>query len=209
VTDFHLPIRNPYHRNKKLPVALLHFTAGFLLLNGWYEARIGHYPPWLGILFLLMAIFEIAYTFFAAKVQYKYPGLGGVIRLVTVVAFAVYAWILFGDGQNLFGVFMILVTVAFVLIYFIEKRWNRPFVVRVNEEGIWFPRIFRSQLFPWNRFNHVILRNNLLTLDFTSNRVVQLDLDKTFEVSQAINFNVFCTRQLDGTENAEHPQQTP
>lgn len=194
--DFHFPIRNPYHRTKKLPVALLHFTAGFLLLNGWYEARIGHYPPWVGIYFLVLAIVEIAFTFFAARLQREHPRWGAGMRLLTAVTFGVYAAMLFRDRQLVFGVLMALIAVSFVAIYYIEQRWKRPFILRITEQGLWFPRLFKYQLFPWEKFNHVILHNNLLTLDFSTNRIVQLDVDTPISEQETQGFNRFCAEYI-------------
>lgn len=194
--DFHFPIRNPYHRTKKLPVALLHFTAGFLLLNGWYEARIGHYPRWVGLYFLVLAIGEIVFTFFAARLQKSHPRWGEVMRLITAVTFGLYAFMLFRDNQLVFGILMILIALSFVAIFYIEQRWKKPFILRVTEEGLWFPKLFKYQLFPWGSFNHVILRNNLLTLDFSSNRIVQLDLDTRVAEEETRGFNLFCSRYI-------------
>lgn len=196
MTDFSLTIKNPYSRSKKFPVALLHFTAGFLLLNGWYEAKVGHYPEWLSIAYLIFGIFEIVYAFFAIRLQRKIPHLGSAIRLLAGIAFAVYAWMLFRDKDSIFGVFMVIIAIAFFVIYRVEERWNIPFVVRVNKEGVWFPRTFKSQLYTWNSFNHVILRDNLLTLDFASNRVIQMDIYDNYNESEAGDFNTFCNEQL-------------
>jgi hypothetical protein len=187
---------NPFYPGKKLPIALLHCTAGFLMLNGWYESRIGDYPEALTVFFLVLAILELIYTFFAARWQRTQPRVGGVLRIVAAAAFALYAGMLIKDGQSLFGGFMILVSASFVAIYLIEARWNKPFILRVNEEGVWVPRIFKSELFPWERFNHVILRDNLLTLDFSSNRVVQLDLAGSLDTGLTGAFNMFCREQL-------------
>lgn len=196
VSDFHFPIRNPYVRTKKLPVALLHFTAGFLLVNAWYEARIGHYPAWLASCFIVLAVGEIIFTFFAGRLQRAHPLWGEAMRLITAVTFFVYAVMLFRDRQSLFGTLMVLIALSFVGIFFIEKRWKRPFILRIDEEGLWFPRLFRYELFPWIKFNHVILRNNLLTLDFATNRVVQLDLEVQLGDGETQGFNQFCSRHV-------------
>lgn len=197
MNDFHFPIRNPYRRARKLPVALLHFTAGFLLLNGWYEARIGHYPRWLGDYFLILAILEIVFTFFAARLSKTRPVWGETIRLITAGTFGLYAFMLFRDSQSVFGTLMTVIALSFVMIFFVEQRWKQPFILRIDEQGLWFPRLLKYQLFPWGRFNHVILRNNLLTLDFSNNRVIQLDLARRVEEDEAQGFNLFCSRYID------------
>lgn len=198
MNDYHFPIRNPYQRTRRLPVALLHFTAGFLLLNGWYEARIGHYPSWVAACFLVLAVAEVIFTFFASRLQRHHAGWGTPMRLVTAVTFGAYAYMLFRDHQLIFGVLMAVIALSFVAIFYIEQRWKRPFVLRVDEEGLWFPRLFNYQLFPWGKFNHIVLHNNLLTLDFSSNRVVQLDLDTRVGEEDSQGFNRFCSRHIEG-----------
>lgn len=195
MNDFSLTIHNPYYRNKKLPVALLHFTAGFLLLSAFLGSEDGHYPRWIAITFLVLGIIEIIYTFFASRLQRYSHRPGEIIRLVTALAFVLYAVMLFKDNQLLFGIFMSLIVVAFIMIFFIERRWNRPFILKINEEGVWFPRYFRYQLFPWEKFNHVILRGNILTLDFTTNRVAQLEVFSSFNENQTLLFNQFCEKR--------------
>lgn len=195
--DFNLPIQNPFYRSKKLPVALLHFTAGFLFINGWYESRIGHYPSWLAAFFLTLAVVEIGFTFFAGRLQVTRPKLGAGLRLIAACSFGLYAFMLLRDSQTLFGCLMILIMLAFIAIYLIELRWNKPFIIGVDDQGIWFPKLFRSQLFPWKSFNHVILRNNLLTLDFSSNRIVQFDLAEDVDEDRTRAFNLFCIEHVE------------
>ncbi len=201
MTDFSLTISNPYARSKRFPVALLHFTAGFLLLNGWFEAKTGHYPVWLSIVYLAFGIFEIIFAFFSIRLQRKFPRTGSTIRLIATIAFTVYAWMLFRDKDPVFGIFMAIIAIAFFIIYRVEERWNNPFVIRINEGGVWFPRMFKSQLYPWNSFNHVILRDNLLTLDFTSNRIVQMDIYNSYNEKETADFNAFCNEQLGSKVN--------
>lgn len=196
VSEFFLTIRNPYARSKRFPVALLHFTAGFLLANAWYEAKAGHYPAWLGILFIIFAAFEVFYTFFSIRLQDKFPLLGSTVRLLAGMAFLVYAWMLFRDHDPVFGIFMIMIAIAFFIIYRVETRWNKPFIIEINEHGILFPMIFKSRLYRWCQFNYVILRDDLLTLDFASNKVIQLELSRNKKSDNASDFNVFCKENI-------------
>jgi hypothetical protein len=202
MTDFQLQLLNPYYRNRKLPVALLHFTAGFLLLDAWYESLLEGWSRGLALVFLLLALLEVLYAIFARRLQQKRGGTGRILRLVTGAAFLGYAGLQFTQHRGLSAAFMVLAAAAFVLIFFIEKRWNRPFIVRVNEEGVLFPRVFRSEWFPWNGFNHVILRGNLLTLDFRDNRIVQLEVEGDSPMllsgeDAEDRFNAFCRQHTE------------
>lgn len=190
--EFSFAMQHPNYRSKKLPVALLHFTAAFLLLSAFMESGQAGYPRWIAYIFMTLGVFELVYTFFAARLQRRSPVVGEITRIVTALAFVLYAILLFSHKQALFGICMILIALAFFMIFFIERRWNRPFMLRVNKEGVWFPRFFKNQLFPWKAFNHIVLRGNVLTLDFANNRVAQLDILTTYNDHQTQAFNDFC-----------------
>lgn len=196
MNEFSLAIRNPYVRSKRFPVALLHFTAAFLLVNAWHEAKAGHYPGWLAVIFFVFAVVEILYAFFLERLQRKFPHSGSSLRLLAGTAFMAYAWMLFRDHDPVFGIFMIIIGMAFFIIYRVEERWNKPFIIRVNKDGIIFPKIFKSQLYSWSQFNHIILRDDLLTMDFVNNRVVQLALSQSENEKNTMAFNAFCEENL-------------
>jgi hypothetical protein len=196
MNDFSLQIKNPYYYKKKFAIALLHFTAGFLLLDAWYESSAGS-ASWLGIIFLVIAFFEVIYAFFAFKLMHRYPLLNSVVRLVTACAFLVYSCLLFYRQQYLFGIFMAFITFAFVMIFFIERRWAKPFIVHINEDGILFPGTFKKPLIKWKDLNYVILRNSVLTLDMRSNRVIQLEIYEEPKEQQLQTFNAFCSAKIE------------
>lgn len=196
MNEYSFIIQRPAYRNKKLPVALLHFTAGFLLLSAFLESGNAGYPRWVAYSFLVLGVLELVYTFFAARLRQAKPLVGEIIRIVTALAFLLYAILLLIEKQTFFGICMILIALAFAMIYLIERRWTKPFILKVNEDGVWFPRFFKYQLFPWKDFNLVLLKGNLITLDFTNNRIAQIDLHETFDEHQSGTFNLFCANQL-------------
>ena len=196
MNEFLLAIQNPYVRSKRFPLMLLHFTAAFLLVNAWHEAIAGHYPGWLAGIFFSFAVLEILYAFFSERVQRKFPHLGSSLRLLAGIAFIAYAWMLFSDHDPVFGIFMIIIGMAFFIIFRVEERWNKPFIIRVNKDGIIFPEIFKSRLYSWSQFNQIILRDDLLTMDFANNRVVQLALSQSENEKNTMTFNAFCQENL-------------
>lgn len=190
--NYSLALRNPYYHKKKFPIALLHFTAGFLLLNAWYESNVQAALPVLGTIFLVIGFFEVVYAFFSFKMMHRHPMFNGVVRIITACAFLGYSILLFEQDQTLFGVFMLVVAAAFVAIFLIERRWARPFLIDINEHGLLFPGTFKKPLIPWKNFNHVILKDNILTLDLTSNRIMQLEMQAIPDEDKVKEINAFC-----------------
>jgi len=54
---------------------------------------------------------------------------------------------------------------------------------------------FPGKDFDWNMFNNVILKDNILTLDFKNNRLIQAEIDKSHEINER-QFNSFAQSQL-------------
>ena len=54
---------------------------------------------------------------------------------------------------------------------------------------------FPGKDFTWNMFNNVILKDNILTLDFKNNRLIQAEIDKSHEINER-QFNSFAQSQL-------------
>lgn len=194
--SFSLELRNPYFYKKKIPIALLHFSAGFLLLITWNESNLQTLMPVLGSILFLIGLFELVYTFFAFKMLHKSPKINGLVRIVASVAFLFYAGLLFKQKDTSFAIFMLIIGVLFVFIYYIEKKWARPFVIELNESGVLFPGTFKTPLVPWKNFNNVILKDNILTLDLISNKVMQLEMKSVEDNEWVDKINLFCSEKI-------------
>lgn len=194
MTEFTLYIRNPYASSRKLPVGLLHFTAGFLLLNACVENI--HYkgPLWLSSLYLVSGVAAMAFAFVAGRLLRQRPGPVSRTRILTSALFVVYSVQLYGYARFWFAFFMLLIAAVFVVIYFIERRWGSPFLLLINEEGLVFPRLFSSQRIAWKELQFVLVRGSLVTLDFRNNRVLQLELSAPLTEVEVIKLNEYCAR---------------
>jgi uncharacterized membrane protein YobD (UPF0266 family) len=85
----------------------------------------------------------------------------------------------------------------FVLVYlFVTIVHGKKTAVLFSEKGLLITRVFKSILYPWHEMDNVILKDNLLTIDFKSNRIIQAEIVEGSEVVDEKNFNGFCTAQL-------------
>lgn len=191
MNEFEIETVNPYFRNRRLPVALLHFTAGFLLLNAFLEGLSLHPSSWLNYFFLLLGAFELVYSFFAVRMLRKKPMLNALIRVLAAIGFFINACILVASNQQIMGIFIFLIAFTFLFIAFIEKKWGQPFIIRFTGNGVDFPALLKTRHIAWERLNGVILRNDVLTLDFKSNRVLQLMEKSAYSEEQRHAFNTF------------------
>ena len=90
---------------------------------------------------------------------------------------------------------------ALVLVLYaaaIKFLYKQP-VVQISKEGLELKKMIGSNHYEWSSFVNVILKDNLLTLDFKNNKLLQLDIAENEQVINEETFNSFsreCLRQL-------------
>lgn len=70
-------------------------------------------------------------------------------------------------------------------------------------EGIHLTRVFKTVVFPWQAMSNVILKDDILTIDFKSNKIIQVELAENNLAVDESEFNTFCTRQLNGGDSEQ------
>ncbi len=68
-------------------------------------------------------------------------------------------------------------------------------LVEVTNEKVMMKRMIGSSEYEWEQFSNIILKDNLLTLDFKNNKVLQLEIEENRTVDEKA-FNTFCASHL-------------
>jgi hypothetical protein len=87
----------------------------------------------------------------------------------------------------------IIFPIIMLIVALTTRYFYVPPVVEAKEEGISIKKTFSNKLYPWAFFNAVILKDDLLTLDFKNNTVLQLEVENSIN---EIGFNDFCINKL-------------
>ena len=94
-----------------------------------------------------------------------------------------------------------LVAICFImgLLFFLAVK-NMEFVFKKNGvEKLNFPK----KLFEWGLFENVILKDDILTLDFKNNRILQAEIDPVTDVDET-EFNSFVSSQVEMTDFSDN-----
>lgn len=81
-------------------------------------------------------------------------------------------------------------------IGYAEYRILQPTYAELDNTGITLPTIFAKKRYPWNELNNVILRNDLFTLDFKNNKIMQLEVLDEIGPVETADINDFCQHRL-------------
>ncbi|ULQ57816.1 hypothetical protein KJS94_06345 [Flavihumibacter rivuli] len=110
------------------------------------------------------------------KVQYKYIFL---LIGLTWVSMPYYPWI----------------SVLFILLGLVETQAKKDLEIGFADDRIVFNTLPRKT-YQWSDLNNVVLRGNLLTLDFTNNRLFQRETVDEEGDADEDEFNHYCEEQL-------------
>lgn len=108
-------------------------------------------------------------------------------RLQPVLVAGVAAILLFIATHAI--IFSVLI---FVFAVAIKSVYVQPTAEFFDTE-IKIKKTFVNKIYQWDNFNNVVLKDNLLTLDFKNNRVLQLEIQDGNPDEK--EFNSFCTKK--------------
>lgn len=93
----------------------------------------------------------------------------------------------------------VIALIVFVLVYlFVIVVQGKKTTVLFNLQGLHITRIFKTVMYSWQQMDNVILKDNLLTIDFKSNKIIQAEIVEGSEEVDEIKFNLFCRELLQG-----------
>ncbi len=73
---------------------------------------------------------------------------------------------------------------------------NKKTKVIVLTNGLKLTRLFKTVFYDWDKLENVVLKDNLLTIDFKTNKLVQAEIEESKDVIEEHNFNRFCKANL-------------
>jgi hypothetical protein len=86
--------------------------------------------------------------------------------------------------------------VLYAIAGLIEKQVKFPEEIGFSEESIVF-NSFPKKTYRWNDLKNVVIKDNLLTVDFQNNKLVQKEIEDEVSSHVEVEFNEFCKTQLE------------
>ena len=83
----------------------------------------------------------------------------------------------------------------FIVFILFDHQSRHPLEIGVSDDQVVINTFFRKR-YHWKEFSNLVLKDNLLTLDFKNNKIIQKEI-----MWQDVNekeFNAFCNEQLWG-----------
>ena len=89
--------------------------------------------------------------------------------------------------------------IPFALMGLFEKQAKRPLEIGFSDSAIVVNSLFRRR-YNWNDLNNVVLKDDMLTLDFKNNRLLQREtIDEEADAGED-EFNEYCRHRLEAAK---------
>jgi uncharacterized membrane protein YobD (UPF0266 family) len=88
------------------------------------------------------------------------------------------------------GIVAVLVFAAVYITVTVVKGKSTSVVFK--DEGVHLTRVFKTVVFPWTEMDNVILKDNLLTIDLKTNKIIQVEIMENSRMVDETEFNLFC-----------------
>jgi hypothetical protein len=88
-------------------------------------------------------------------------------------------------------------SLPFLVLGLLEKTAKAPLEIGFCDKEVVINSLIRRR-YPWSAFNNIILKDNLLTLDFTNNRLLQRETEDEEGDAEEDEFNDYCRARLAG-----------
>jgi hypothetical protein len=89
-----------------------------------------------------------------------------------------------------------MVLLYFVTVLTLSSLYKIP-TASFTDGEVTLKKTLVTKKYTFNSFNNLVLKDNLLTLDFKNNKVLQLEVEADTNISEA-SFNQFCVQQING-----------
>lgn len=140
-------------------------------------------------------------------------------RLMVVTAFSIFWWILILIGKKRkpyfrIGFFVIAIAwffeplhkifigIFYIVAALLEKQVKFPAEIGIDDNGVLFNTLPKKS-YPWREIRHIVLKDNLLTIDFKNNRLLQKEVSENVALDLEKEFNAFCKERLENANTVK------
>jgi len=179
--DFIITLKHPDYKIYNVItvlMCLMTVTASVFSLLHAYLTELS----WLNIFLNIFIVANLAIAFIYRNKQ------SNVITFKWCLYAAAFLWLLY-------PLHIPLITFFYVVAALLERQIKFPQEIGFNKNGITF-NTFPFKNFEWQDLKNVVLKDNILTLDFTNNKIIQRETETVELTAEEQEFNEFCMQHL-------------
>ena len=185
---------NAITRLRMQPV--MHGLVGVLFLFNAIGAYRMPAPNWsLVSMYIIAGIASLVLPFQLRKTR-KFAEVNTVARLIQAFLLLSGCLYFLSHMVPMIAFMLFLAGLGIAYIGYAEYKILQPSYAVLDNTGITLPTIFAQKRYGWNELNNVILRQDLFTIDFKNNKLMQLEVLDEIGPVETSDINTFCVQRL-------------
>jgi len=108
-----------------------------------------------------------------------------------------FKWALYASAflWLLYPLHLPFIAVFYIIAALLERQIKFPQEIGFSEDGITF-NTFPFKNYLWDQVRNAMLKDNMLTLDFVSNKILQKETESDVDKTTETEFNAYCNAHL-------------
>jgi hypothetical protein len=108
-----------------------------------------------------------------------------------------FKWSLFAAAflWLLYPLHMPAIAIFYIIAALLERQIKFPAEIGFSKDAVTF-NTFPFKNYAWQQFKNVMLKDNILTLDFSNNKILQKETESDVSPETEKEFNEFCKQQM-------------
>jgi len=93
-------------------------------------------------------------------------------------------------------------SLIFLIAVLLSSNFNQSSQIYISKDLIQLKKGLINNTYHWNEFSNIILKDELITMDFINNRLLQLMVDEKLSKINEAEFNEFCSGLLKSNQSS-------
>ncbi|ATL48481.1 hypothetical protein COR50_15665 [Chitinophaga caeni] len=193
---FKLKILHPNAMTRLKLQPVMHGMAGILFLFNVMGAYKLPKPNFLlAAFYLLLGIGSLVFPFIMRKLK-NVSSANTLMRCLQVLVLMISALFFLSHIQPFVALFQIIMALTLAYTTYAEYKMFQPAFMELTNQCIILPTLFSTKSISWKDLNNVILRDDVFTIDFKNNKVLQLEVLQDIDQEKMTAINDYCRGRL-------------
>lgn len=137
---------------------------------------------WINIFLITAVVFSLAISFINKNKA------DNIVTFKWALYASAFLWLLYPLNIPAISIF-------FIIAALLERQIKFPQEIGFGDDGITF-NTFPFKNYTWQQIKNAMLKDNLLTLDFTNNKIIQKETESDVSQETEKEFNEFCKQHI-------------
>jgi len=196
-TQYSLQIVHPAFELLKRSARVLHFiAASVIFINALHLLQAHNGNKLLCYTQMVIAVDIFLLVFLGGVLLIEAPRLNLIFRLIEVLTLFGISLTLISDGHNWFGFVHVVVSAAYLFLFYREWRVIRSEAVDISQTGITVPNFVKDAEIGWNEIKTIIPKYHSIIIETLLNKKIEFNLRKNLKIDELEQIDDFCRKHM-------------